>query len=56
MFFTVKKAWMNGKISLRTRIRISKKIVMAMVKYGFETWALQKTEKDLLGVFQRNSL
>jgi hypothetical protein len=29
---------------------------MTVVKYGFEAWALQKTEKDLLDVFQRKCL
>ena len=29
---------------------------MTAVMYGSEAWAFQKTEKNLLGVFQRNSL
>ena len=42
------------KISLKTKIKISEATVMTVVKYDSVSWALQKTDEDLLDVFQRN--
>ena len=36
VFFTVKKAWKDRKISLQTKIRILEGTVMAVVKHGSE--------------------
>ena len=41
---------------MRTKIIILNVIVMTVVKYGSEVWALRKTEEDLLFVFKRNCL
>jgi hypothetical protein len=56
VFSQLKKVWKNRKINLETKIRILEATVMTVVKYGSEAWALQKTDEDLLDVFQRNCL
>jgi hypothetical protein len=45
VFTQLKKVWKNGKISLRTKIRILEAIVMSVIKYGSEVWELQKRKK-----------
>ena len=39
------------KVSLQTKIRILEVTVMTLVKYGSESWVLQKAEKNLPDVF-----
>ena len=56
VFLQLKKVWKNRKISLQTKIRVLEATVMTVVKYGSETWALQKADENLLDVFQRNCL
>ena len=41
---------------IRTKIKILEAIARTVVKYGSETWALRKTEENILDVFQGNSL
>ena len=56
VFSQLKKVWNNRKISLVTKIRILEATMMTVVKYGSDAWALQKTDENLLDVFQRNCL
>ena len=56
VFSQLKKVWKNRKVSLQTKFRILEVTVMTVVKYGFEAWVFQKTDEDLLDVFQRNCL
>jgi hypothetical protein len=53
VFSQLKKVWKNRKISLQTKIRTLEGTV---VKYGSEVWGLEKSDEDLLDVFQRNCL
>ena len=56
VFFTIKKKFGRTEINLQTKIRILEGTVMKVVKYGSETWVLQKADEDLLDVFQINCL
>ena len=51
VFSLLKKVGKNRKISLLTKIRILEAIVMTVVKYGSEPWALRKAGENLLDVF-----
>ena len=41
---------------MQTKIRILEATVMTVVKYCSKAWVLQKTDENLLDVFQRNCL
>ena len=56
VFSQLKKVCKNRKIGVQTKIRILEATVMTVVKYGSESWVLQKEDKDLLDVSQRNCL
>ena len=55
IFFKLKKAWKNRRISLKNKIRILDATVMTMVKNISEAWALQKTEDDLWRMFSKET-
>jgi len=54
VFFTVEMRLEEKEHNVRTKIRILEATTVA--KHGSESWALQKTEEDLLDIFKRNCL
>ena len=55
-FSQLKKVLKNRRIILQTKIKILEAIVMTVVKYGSEAWALRKADENLLDIFQRTCL
>ena len=46
MFYSLlKKVWKNRKTNVQTEIRILEGILIIVVKYGSEVWAIRKVMK-----------
>ena len=56
-FATLKRGlWSRSNVSIKTKIRIYRTLVLPSLLYGSETWTLLKTDLDKLEVFQMRCL
>ena len=43
--------WKDRGITLRTKIRLVKSLVFAIVLYGAESWTMRKLERNIIDAF-----
>ena len=51
-FYRLQRIWDSNEISRKTKVKLFKTIVRAVLMYGCETWKLTKTEAKKLDAFQ----
>ena len=55
-FYGLNKIWKSSNIQSKTKIKVYKTIVRAILLYGTEAWCLRKSDIQKLEVFQNNCL
>ena len=50
------KVWKSSQYSIKTKVRIFKSNVIAVLMYGCETWRMTKEDEDKLDTFQQRCL
>ena len=56
VFLRLKKIWSSNSISRRTKVRLFKTLVKPVLMYGCETWKMNKTDENIIDVFQSRCL
>ena len=56
VFLRLKKIWSSNSISQRTKVRLYKTLVKSVLKYGCETWKMNKRDENKIDVFQSRCL
>ena len=55
-FYGLKRQFRSQLLSIKNKIKLYKTLIRPVLAYGSETWALTKSDKDILGVFERKIL